>query len=92
MNSIDICLNCTAKKCIGTCKRIRKASPAKAEPGKELTINGETHTLGEWAKITGLNYKTIATRIYRGKTGAEIIKPKRAWKGSADNGKLQTNS
>ena len=28
-----------------------------------LTYNGETHTLKEWSEITGLNYKTLSTRI-----------------------------
>lgn len=31
-----------------------------------LTYNGETHHLAEWARITGLTYKTISMRIDRG--------------------------
>lgn len=28
-----------------------------------ITYNGETHTMAEWAEITGINYKTICSRI-----------------------------
>lgn len=31
-----------------------------------LTANGETHTISEWANITGIKQSTIKNRIYRG--------------------------
>jgi hypothetical protein len=40
-----------------------------------ITINGETHTLKEWAEISGLSLTTISIRIKNGVTGADIIKP-----------------
>lgn len=85
MNSIDLCLHCKKKDCTGTCEAVRQAEREENQ-NRKLTVDGETHTLTEWAKITGLSYKTIAGRIYKGKTGAEIIKPKREWKRRADNG------
>lgn len=29
-----------------------------------LTYKGETHTISEWAEITGINYFTLKTRVY----------------------------
>ena len=31
-----------------------------------ISYNGETHTMAEWAKIKGLNYKTLSCRLYDG--------------------------
>lgn len=31
-----------------------------------LTFNGETHTMKEWSKITGINYNTLNSRVRRG--------------------------
>ena len=36
-----------------------------------LTYNGETHTVKDWAKITGLRYATLLTRINREKWDVE---------------------
>lgn len=30
-----------------------------------VTVNDETHTIGEWAKLTGINYHTLYCRAYR---------------------------
>lgn len=30
------------------------------------TIGGETHTIAEWARIYGVNYHTVQTRLHRG--------------------------
>lgn len=32
---------------------------------RRITMNGETHTLAEWAKITGIKYSTLYSRAYR---------------------------
>ncbi len=32
-----------------------------------LTLNGETHTISEWSRITGIPRTTIQNRIYAGK-------------------------
>lgn len=33
-----------------------------------ITHDGETHTMAEWAEKAGINYKTLAARLYRGWT------------------------
>ena len=91
MNKIELCLNCTAKKCIGTCEKIRGVR-SKDPRRRKLTANGVTHTLAEWEKITGVSYKLMDQRIRRGKRGSEVIKPKRNYEREFDNGQLQTNS
>jgi hypothetical protein len=91
MSERDICLNCKQKKCSGNCKQIREAT-SRENKGRKLTVKGETHTLGEWAEITGISYRTLKRRINEGKAGTEIIKPTRESKRSVKNGKLQTNS
>lgn len=36
---------------------------------------GETHTMKEWAEITGLNYSTLRARLRRGETSEEALRP-----------------
>ena len=36
-----------------------------------IAINGESHTLAEWAKLSGVNYSTIRSRINRDKLKPE---------------------
>ncbi|MBO5259973.1 MAG: hypothetical protein J6B26_06295 [Agathobacter sp.] len=38
-----------------------------------ITYNGETHTMMEWSEITGTNYKTIANRLYKGKSVEQAL-------------------
>lgn len=40
-----------------------------------LCYNGETHTLMEWADITGLKYQTIWKRYSRGLSANAVLKP-----------------
>lgn len=43
-----------------------------------VTINGETHTISEWARITGILKSTLRERIIRGITGEDLLRtPKR---------------
>lgn len=42
-----------------------------------LTINGETHTVTEWSRLTGIPRQTIQNRHYAGKTGEDLIKKRR---------------
>ena len=50
--------------------------PVRAKNPVQVTINGETHTLSEWAKIVGLLRSVIYKRYYNyGKRGAALIKP-----------------
>lgn len=39
-----------------------------------MTCDGETHTLAEWSRITGMPSTTIVTRLHRGKTIEEALK------------------
>lgn len=41
---------------------------------RRATINGETHTLKEWAEISGVNHNTIYTRYMRGDRGERLIR------------------
>lgn len=38
-----------------------------------LTYNGETHTITEWAKITGINRSTLNNRYWRGWSVEDIL-------------------
>ncbi|CAB4132515.1 hypothetical protein UFOVP253_29 [uncultured Caudovirales phage] len=38
-----------------------------------LTLNGETHTVIEWSRKTGINVKTIYTRLNRGFTDKQAL-------------------
>lgn len=40
----------------------------------ELTANGETHTLKEWAEISGISQKALYMRMHRGMTIEEALK------------------
>lgn len=40
-----------------------------------LTINGESKTIGEWAEISGLSYKTIQRRLYTGCREEDLLAP-----------------
>lgn len=39
-----------------------------------IELNGERHTIAEWARITGISRSTINRRITAGKSPAEILK------------------
>lgn len=39
-----------------------------------ITHNGETHTVSEWARITGINEKTMRNRIKSGKPPEKVFK------------------
>ena len=38
-----------------------------------ITLNGETHTMSEWANITGISYSTIRSRRTRGYKPEQIL-------------------
>lgn len=42
----------------------------------KVTYNGETHTLPQWADITGINYKLLAQRYSKGWSLDEVFNPK----------------
>jgi len=41
-----------------------------------ITLNGETHTVAEWVRITGIPRNTIIYRLKNGKSPEEILKTK----------------
>lgn len=45
-----------------------------------ITSNGETHTMAEWARISGIRYHTIQDRLGRGWSDADAVtvRPNRA--------------
>lgn len=49
-----------------------------------LTANGETHSLAEWSRITGLNRSSIEERLLRGATPEEAVDPVRKPKGGVN--------
>ncbi len=42
---------------------------------RKITFDGETHSINEWAKITGISIGKIRYRYESGKTPKEILKP-----------------
>ena len=38
---------------------------------KKYEVHGESHTMGEWARIYGMNYQTLSSRIHRSKMTME---------------------
>jgi len=51
--------------CFKNCKWATHAEQnANTSSNKRLTFNGESHTISEWSKITGLNRKVIWDRVY----------------------------
>ena len=38
-----------------------------------LTYGGETHTMKEWSRITGINYNTLHSRVRRGLPDEEVL-------------------
>ena len=42
-----------------------------------VTWNGETHSLSEWADITGINRSTLSNRYWRGDRGDRLLEKRR---------------
>ena len=52
-----------------------------SKPQKEkIFINGESHTLKEWSKITNIHYDLLWQRHNLGKSGNDLLKPVREQK------------
>ena len=41
----------------------------------KISYNGQTHTITEWSRITGLPRSTINARFYRGERGSQLFRP-----------------
>ena len=48
-----------------------------------LAHGGETLTMAQWADRAGLKYKTLATRIYKGETLPDALRPAQQRAGGA---------
>ena len=65
----------------GNCRWVsRRAQANNRGTNRRVTINGETHTIAQWARIKGVNDTTIIERIRRGMDPVDAIqKPARAY-------------
>lgn len=54
----------------------RKVQCNNMRKNKFLTVGGETHTLSEWAEITGMNVSTISWRARQGMPDEKVIRRK----------------
>ena len=62
--------------CPKNCRWVTTAEQARnTRKNRLVTINGETHILCDWAKIIGINYKSLAERIDKGWPDSELVKP-----------------
>ena len=53
-----------------------------------VTYKGETHTVAEWAEITGISYRTIISRLNRDKLPPEKVFEKRMLRRDTHTGKF----
>jgi hypothetical protein len=53
-----------------------------------ITINGESHTLAEWSKLSGINYSTIRSRINRDNLKPEEVLLKKKLYRDKETGKF----
>ena len=51
----------------------REEQCSNQRTNRNITCNGETHTISQWARITGLKRDTISNRIERGMTVEEAL-------------------
>lgn len=62
--------------CPENCRWVsRKAQANNFRKNVILEINGEKHTIAEWADISGIKYTTIYQRRLRGWTDDDLLKP-----------------
>ena len=75
---IEICLNCTRKRCSGSCKAVR-GEGAKMRYGTRLLFEGEMLSVAEIARRTGLNDKTLYRRLRQGMPLEEAARKAPTW-------------
>lgn len=62
--------------CPENCRWVTIAEQARnTRSNRWVTINGETRILSDWAKIIGINRKTLSDRIDKGLPDSELVKP-----------------
>ena len=83
-DNIQACLNCQATDCdpfqcplrgyVPIPERVVDArSWRRYAVIPPITANGETHTLSEWAELTGVSYNAIYMRIRRGMAAEQAV-------------------
>lgn len=61
--------------CPSNCRWITiKEQQSNRRTNNNITINGETHTITQWASISGLHYSTLWKRMKKGISGEDLIK------------------
>lgn len=61
--------------CPNNCRWVTDAAQASnRRSNRNYTINGETHCLTEWARLNGINPKTLFTRVYSGCNFEEALR------------------
>lgn len=68
-------LGWSAEEAVGLKPRARKDRTGEVRSNSHLiTFNGESRTIAEWCRITGINPKTVHTRISRGQSGVQALR------------------
>lgn len=69
-------INCDEDYSPANCQWSDKKTQANNKTNTyHITHNGETHTVSEWAEITGINRKTLSGRVWRGIKPPELFEP-----------------
>lgn len=79
-------INCDEDYSPANCQWADKKTQANNKTNTyHITHNGETHTVSEWAEITGINRKTLSGRVWRG-PAADVVEVRRGrWEKVDDN-------
>lgn len=70
----DFDSNYSPWNCFWTDKAVRPHTTRKTGLS-HITLNGVTHTVAEWSRITGISRSTICNRLARGYPANEVLDP-----------------
>lgn len=74
------------------CKWTRNKDYGQGRKGEiMITANGETHSLAEWSRITGLHRSSIEERLLRGATPEQAVDPRIKPRGRKPEGKSKVD-
>lgn len=71
-------INTNGNYCPENCRWADDVVQSRNRRFTQLSYNGETHTIAEWAKILGIGNTTIRTRLKKGMSIEQILSPKRS--------------
>lgn len=71
INRIDNDGNYTPENCQWVDFRVQANNTRR---NRYVTFNGETHTISEWSRITGIKLSCLYSRLHRGLSAEEILK------------------